>query len=332
MKGYDILKSEFQEYFPSEFIAVSTIADDNVESFLNERAIENNRIVFYARALRGGKSARIFRVIPKEDACKNCLALYFKENNDLFIKIEEDKNLPVITNECNNPIRPASAADLKLISSITSRIIIDYLQGKGVEKNHWVFSTEPFQNVNFNDETWGVINSKFLPPHPKCVICQGLNKKRVFICKEAYEFMKKEVKNTNNLETGGVLIGHINKNGEFVIRKATLPGTNAIKTESYFLKDEEFTQKELENAFQNFGSKGLYLGEWHYHPQGTNLPSGTDIKSLTEIAKQDTYRIDSPLLIILSPSFECALTIYDKNGQCVKLPIKVVDDINTISI
>jgi len=326
-KGCDILKEEFNNYFPSEFIAVSSIADDNVESFLNEKSVEHNRTVFYVRALRGGKAARIFRVKPKEDACMSCLALYLKESNDLFINIEEDKDLPVITNECNNPVRPASAADLKLIAAITSRIIIDYLQGKGTDKNHWIWNTESLEKVNLDDSTWGVIHSRFLPPHPKCVICQGLNEKKVFICKEVYKLMKREAKSTDNLETGGVLIGHINKNGEFIIRKTTVPGPNAIKKESYFLKDKEFTQKELENAFQNFGSKGLYLGEWHYHPQGTNSPSGIDVKSLTEIAKQDTYRIDSPLLIILSPNFECALTIHDKNGQCVKLPIKVVDDI-----
>ncbi|MDD5013760.1 MAG: ThiF family adenylyltransferase [Atribacterota bacterium] len=327
VKECDILKEEFNNYFPSEFIAVSSIADDNVESFLNEKSIEYNRTVFYARALRGGKTARIFRVKPRKDACMNCLALYLKENNDLFINIEEDKDLPVITNECNNPVRPASAADLKLIASITARIIIDYLQDKGTDKNHWIWNTESLEKVNLDDSTWGVIHSRFLPPHPKCVICQGLNEKKVFICKEAYELMKEEVKSTKDLETGGVLVGHINKNGEFVIRKATLPGPKAIKKETYFLKDEEFTQKELENAFQNFGNKGLYLGEWHYHPQGKNSPSGIDIKSLTEIAKQDAYRIDSPLLIIFSPSFECALTIHDKNGQCVKLPIKVVENI-----
>jgi len=325
MKGCDILQEEFNNYFPSGFIGVSSVADDNVESFLNEKSVEHNRTVFYVRALRGGKAARIFRIKPREDACMNCLALYLKENNDLFIDIEEDKDLPVITNECNNSVRPASAADLKLIASITARIIIDYLQGKGTDKNHWILSTDSLEKVKLKDSTWGVIHSRFLPPHPKCVICQELKEKKVFIWEEAYELMKKEAKDTKNLETGGVLIGYIDKNSEFVIRKATLPGPKAIKKETYFLKDEEFTQKELENSFQNFGSEGLYLGEWHYHPQGTNSPSGIDVKSLTEIAKQDTYRIDSPLLIILSPSFECALTIHDKNGQCVKLPIKVVN-------
>ena len=326
MKGCDILKNSLDEYLPDEFIAISTIADDNIESFLNERSIEGNRTVFYARALRGGKAARIFRVKPKEDACKNCLALYHKDNNDLFVNVEEDKELPVITNECNNPVRPASAADLKLISSITSRIVIDYLEGKGVDKNHWVFSTESLQKINLNDETWGLVQSKFLPPHPKCCICQNINEKKVFITKQAYELMKKEVKETNNLETGGVLIGHITKDGEFVINKATEPGPKATKTETYFLKDEEFTQQQLEDAFKVFGEKGLYLGEWHYHPQGANSPSGTDIKSLTDIAKQDTYRIDLPLLIILSPHLECALTIHDKSGQCVQIPLEMLSD------
>lgn len=327
MKLIDILKKELDEYFLPGFIGISTIADDNVESFLNENAVENGRTVFYIRALRGGKSARIFRVKPSEDACKNCLALYFKENNDLFLDIEEDKNLPVITNECNNPIRPASAADLKLIASIASRIIIDYLQGIGMDKNHWIFSTESLKNVNFDEDFyWGIIRSKFLPPHPGCYICQSLNEKKVYISRKAYELIKDEVKESKNLETGGVLIGYINESGEFFIEKVTKPGPKSTKTESFFLKDEEFTQKELEVAFRSFGSKGLYLGEWHYHPKGANLPSGTDIKSLTEIAKQETYRTNLPLLIILSPNFEYALTIHDKNGQCIQLPIKLIDD------
>ncbi len=96
-------------------------------------------------------------------------------------------------------------------------------------------------------------------------------------------------------------------------------------TETFFLKDEEYTQKELEIAAKELGSKGLYLGEWHYHPVGKNTPSGTDIKSLTEIAKQKTYRISVPLLIIASPTLEFALTIHDKSGKCVQIPL-VIDN------
>ncbi|MCX5713949.1 MAG: ThiF family adenylyltransferase, partial [Candidatus Omnitrophica bacterium] len=115
----DIFQKSADEIFPDQdSIGVSTIADDNTEAFLNGLAVKSKRTVFYARALRGGKVARIFRVIPGTDACKTCLSLYFQEDSGEFIKIEEDPTLPVITTECNNPIRPSSAADLKLIASL----------------------------------------------------------------------------------------------------------------------------------------------------------------------------------------------------------------------
>lgn len=114
----NILFANIDDYFPEDTIGVSTIADDNIEAYLNELAINNDRTVFYCRALRGGKVARMFRVIPHTDACKMCLGSYKSESNPLFVDIKEDETLPVITNECNNPVRPASAADLKLIASI----------------------------------------------------------------------------------------------------------------------------------------------------------------------------------------------------------------------
>ena len=45
-------------------------------------------------------------------------------------------------------------------------------------------------------------------------------------------------------------------------------------------------------------TRKLGLGEWHYHPSGGNEPSGLDIKSLTEIAAQNEYRTDKPIMIL----------------------------------
>jgi hypothetical protein len=97
----NILIAKIDDYFPENTIGISTIADDNVEAYLNEQAVDQERMVFYCRALRGGKSARIFRVIPQTDACKACLGLYLKDKNPIFLNIPEDENLPAITNECN---------------------------------------------------------------------------------------------------------------------------------------------------------------------------------------------------------------------------------------
>ena len=323
----NILFSDIDEYFPKDTVGVSTIADDNIEAYLNEQAVNNDRTLFYCRALRGGKAGRFFRVIPKTDACKVCLGLYKREGNQLFKKIEEDKALPVITNECNNPVRPASAADLKLLSSIFARIIIDFFEGSNTDRNHWIWFSESLNELELGKSIDGSILSNHIPPHPNCPICQGLEDKKISIRKDAYQLVKKESAESKDVETGGVLIGHRKEDGTYVVIGASKPGPKATRTNILFEKDEDYCQKFLDDAYNELGEKGLYLGEWHYHPTGGNKPSGTDIKSLTEIAAQENYRIDKPVMIILSPTLEFALTIHDKNGNCVQISLDISDNI-----
>lgn len=321
----NILYNKIEDYLPEDNIGLSTIADDNIEAYLNEQAINEGRTVFYCRALRGGKAARIFRVVPQKDACKACLSLYSKEDKAPFINIEEDQELPAITNECNNPVRPASAADLKIVAGIFSRIVIDYLQGINTDKNHWIWSTESLEELKLESSSHGFLHASNILPHPHCTICQKLEDIKVTIVEEAYKLMKKESSDSKDIETGGVLIGHRTSGGQYIILRATGPGPQAVRTETRFEKDEEYCQKELERAFKELKDRGLYLGEWHYHPLDSNKPSGLDIKSLTAIAAQDNYRIDKPVMIIFSPSLEYALTIHDKKGQCVRLSLEVLN-------
>lgn len=105
----DIRTHDIKDYLADDAIGVSSLADDNIEAFLNEQAVINNKVIFYVRSLRGGKAGRIFRVIPGRDACKCCLALYAGANAPIFPAVAPDPALPTITNECNNPIRPVRA-------------------------------------------------------------------------------------------------------------------------------------------------------------------------------------------------------------------------------
>jgi integrative and conjugative element protein (TIGR02256 family) len=325
-KPANVILDTLDEYLPDGAIGASTIADDNVEAYLNEQAIAQGRTVFYCRALRGGKAARIFRVIPQKDACKTCLGLYAKDKDPTFLNIPEDESLPAITNECNNPVRPASAADMKIIAGVFSLIIIDFLQGKNTESNHWIWGSETLDGLELGNSTYGLIRAEKIPPHPKCFVCQKLEDKKIHIIKEVLDFMKQESAKSGDVETGGVLLGYRNAGDEYVIVRASKPGPNAVRTKTLFEKDEEYCQKLLLDAFNELGEKGLYLGEWHYHPLGGNEPSGRDIKSLTEIATQDNYRIDKPIMVILSRTLEYAITIHDKNGKCVQIPLNVIKD------
>jgi len=329
-KPANILLSKLDDFLPQGAIGVSTIADDNVEDYLNEQAIERERTVFYCRALRGGKAARIFRVVPQRDACKYCLWMYLKDKNPIFQNIPEDESLPAITNECNNPVRPASAADMKIISGIFSRIITDFLQGRDTDNNHWIWISEPLQGLQLESSTYGLIRARRIPRHPKCFVCQRLEEKKVYIHKEVLDFIRQESAESGDDETGGVLIGFRMGGDKYVIVRASKAGPNAKRTKTRFEKDEEYCQKELLGVYEELGEKGLYLGEWHFHPSGGNEPSGLDIKSLTEIAAQDNYRIDKPIMLILSPELEYAITIHDKNKKCVRIPINIVEDDDNI--
>jgi integrative and conjugative element protein (TIGR02256 family) len=278
-------------------VTVSAIADDNVEGFVNEHAVIADKTVFYVRALRGGKAGRIFRVTPGKDACFQCLNLYIKDGI-IPIKIEEDPAFPILKNECNNPIRPASAADLKLISSIASRIIIDHLQDGDSDDNHWIWSTERLESVNL--KTPYSLVSQFVPPHPQCFYCTHEKKVNVTISKAALEEMRDMVKDKKGIETGGVLAGVIDSSGNIKITHASGPGPKAVHSRIKFEKDIEFCQNFLDKLFLDTNKKMVYVGEWHSHPSSDNRPSSIDIKSLSEIGFQKEYLTANPAMIIFS--------------------------------
>ena len=309
----DILSCNINSYFLDLSIGVSTIANDNIEGFLNEQAVINNKTVFYARALRGGKVARIFRVIPGKDACKNCLSLYYKKNDPCFIEIPEDKELPTITNECNNPIRPGSAADLKLISSITSRLIIDFLQTGNTDKNHWIWTTEKLDKLYIDEQTPFVLHSAFIPPHIHCIYCKKEDPIKILIDKAVVDCMKNLITKSPNIETGGVLVGHRLESGDIWVKFASEPGPKVKCLSHYFEKDIEFTQKYIDQKYQELGHNSIYVGEWHYHPSLSNKPSNIDLLSLTSSSKQKEYPIYKPIMIILSKKLELSCTVHPFN-------------------
>lgn len=291
-------------------LSISTIADDNIEGYINELALIKNQTVFYARALRGGKTARIFRVIPKKDACFNCLTLYSSDSDSGFIQISEDTDLPTLRNECNNPIRPGSAADLKIISALTTRIVLDYIQGvEESEKNHWIWSTENDEGENYSDSIEYKLTSHHYPVHPNCCFCNDKDI-TVKIQYECVEKMKHEVSQDIHIETGGILLGQINGN-EAIIRAASDAGPNAIKESARFERDSLHCQSFLDG----FKGKFVYVGEWHYHPSKDGKPSLTDIKSFKEIAGQKNYITSNPISIIITSDgkLHCTIHPFDKD-------------------
>jgi integrative and conjugative element protein (TIGR02256 family) len=322
----DIFKGLEGELFPDQdSISVSTIADDNTEAFLNELAVKCKRTVFYARALRGAKVARIFRVIPGTDACKTCISLYYQEDGGEFIKIEEDSALPVITTECNNPIRPASAADLKLIASLAARVVLEYLEKGDLGFNHWIWSSEALPGLPVSIEIPFIVKRQFLPPHPDCPVCHEKIPTPILLAQMAKASILEEVKKARDVETGGILIGFETEERDIIVLRASGPGPKAVMTKTRFEKDIEYCQQQLEEASRELGIRGLYVGEWHFHPSGSNHPSALDIKSMYGIAHQENYATEKPAMIIIGPSHNLSGTIHYINSEYLGTELNDID-------
>lgn len=298
---------DYNEFLVDDSLTVSSVADDYVEGYINQQMVITNRPVFYVRALRGGKAARIFRVIPGLDACFYCLSLYRRENR-LFVDIPDDPEFPTLKNECNNPIRPGSAADLKFIAAFTSNLLIDHMQKGASESNHWIWTSEKIDGTALG--TANLVHQQYIPCHEKCPYCRNGTKLKVEIPNSVLEFMQELVKRNPAIETGGVLAGHINENGIISISHASEPGPNAVQSATRFEKDVQYCQEFLNKLFIESGRRVVYLGEWHSHPSRNNNPSGLDIKSLSEIAGEKGYLTEEPVMIILSNKGKPSCTIH----------------------
>lgn len=324
-KNIDLFNSEIYQFFDDKSITASSVADDNVEGFLNEQLVINNKTAFYIRSLRGGKAARIFRVIPGTDACFNCLSLY-RNDKTTFIEIPDDPENPTLKNECNNPIRPASAADLKFIASFASRLIIDHVQKGESDRNHWIWSSELFEGLPIS-EPYQVF-SQSIPPHSKCTYCNHDKKIQVTITSDSLSFMQSLISENTSIETGGVLAGQIDESGNLIIANVSGPGPKAIKTENKFERDVEFCQKFLDDLYIESNQKIIYVGEWHSHPSSNNNPSGRDIASLSEIATQGNYLTECPVMIIFSNSGVPSATLHPAGKRYYHTQLQIDDGVD----
>jgi integrative and conjugative element protein (TIGR02256 family) len=306
--AYSVTGCEIGTELPEDSITVSSIADDNIESYINEQCVIINRPVFYARALRGGKVGRIIRVIPGIDACLNCLRLY-RQNGGDFIEIPADANYPTLRNECNNPILPASAADLKLIAALTSRLVIDHLQNGNMDVNQWVWSSEVIPDTPLTQSF--AVKEQFFKPHEYCQFCNSSSSPTFAnIDEKVLLDMVEQVKSKAGTETGGVLAGYIDAQKNISILFASGPGPKAVQSPTKFEKDVEFCQKFLDDLYNEYGDKAIYLGEWHSHPNENNKPSNIDLRSLNDIANQKEYLTDQPIMIIFTKTGSPSCTIH----------------------
>lgn len=120
---------------------------------------------------------------------------------------------------------------------------------------------------------------------------------RVVISKDAYENMHEYCKSSNLNETGGILIGNYSIDQKTAnIIKITPPPQNSHKTRTTFRRGTNGLKRILDSLWE----RGLYyLGEWHYHPKSSPLPSGTDVNQMFRFANSRDLKCPEPILVII---------------------------------
>ena len=101
------------------------------------------------------------------------------------------------------------------------------------------------------------------------------------------------------LETGGILIGYVGDNDEYVISHVIGPGPNASHSKFGFKPDHEYQQSKINLIFNESEGGYDYLGDWHTHPKGKCAMSWIDHRTFQRIGTTAGVNISSPVMMIL---------------------------------
>jgi integrative and conjugative element protein (TIGR02256 family) len=284
-------------------LTVVTTADEAVESVINQIAVITKKRVVYGRALRRADVGRVFLVRPGIDACKACLGLYSRAGLNggpvpsHWIRVDERPE-DILLHECGRPVIPASAVDLAFIAALIARTALDFLEGKPVEKNHFLWTRIGSPDIDKRLADPMTTFEGFLGPSPACTVCREPEVNKIHISENAQATMIRLAEQDPTAETGGILIGWVDSNGTATVIKATEPGTNAKRSPRLFVRDTQFAQREIEEAARQFGPKGAYVGEWHSHLEADPSPSPLDLESMVGIARAQNYLTRCPIMVI----------------------------------
>lgn len=101
-------------------------------------------------------------------------------------------------------------------------------------------------------------------------------------------------------ETGGILIGNYSSNQTTAnILKILPPSKKSKSTKNTFYRSNDGLIKELDLAWR-YGQ--YYLGEWHYHPNASSVPSDIDRKQMELLSQDLKLKCPEPILIIIGGS------------------------------
>ena len=102
---------------------------------------------------------------------------------------------------------------------------------------------------------------------------------------------------SNNIETGGILVGYYNKRHDTaIISDVSLPPIDSIRGTTTFQRGVIGLHTWINHLWSK--RHQYYLGEWHYHPYASSAASTIDFKQLKENSKAPNLHCPEPVMLI----------------------------------
>ncbi len=122
----------------------------------------------------------------------------------------------------------------------------------------------------------------------------------LWLATDALEAMIAEARRVEPFESGGVLLGWCEQDGDGVVVAGVLgPGPGATHKRTRFSPDTGWQRREIARVYEASGRTLGYLGDWHSHPGGTATPSRRDERTARRIARSRSARVPRPVILIL---------------------------------
>jgi len=107
-----------------------------------------------------------------------------------------------------------------------------------------------------------------------------------------------DAKKYSPFETGGVLLGYITKDGDYVITRIIPGGPKADRRAYSFQHDSDWQDDKMDKVWEETKGAEYYIGEWHTHPNNPTHMSVFDIDALKTIAAYPKC-LNNPLMLIM---------------------------------
>ena len=121
------------------------------------------------------------------------------------------------------------------------------------------------------------------------------------VVSSVFESLKVIRRTSKARETGGILVGKYNEDGNVIeVLEALPPSDDSRGTISTFFRGIFGLSDKLTTRWEESGT--YYIGEWHYHTAGIGQPSNQDIVQMLEFAKAEEMQLAFPVMVIAFPS------------------------------